>query len=110
MSIAFHKLKISDLRRETPDAVSIAFAIPDTLRDAYRFSPGQHLTLRTSEGGQELRRSYSICAGMDDNELRIAVKKLRYSLEFLSSALPAKRVAPHRKRAQTAAGQLRSSQ
>ena len=76
MSIEFHKLKVSDLRRETPDAVSIAFDIPDALRDAYRFHPGQHLTLRLKESGNELRRSYSICAGMDDNELRIAVKKV----------------------------------
>lgn len=76
MSIAFHKLKVSDLRRETPDAVSIAFDVPPPLRDAYRFSPGQHLTLRLKDGGSDLRRSYSICAGMDDNELRIAVKKV----------------------------------
>lgn len=76
MSIAFHKLKVSDLRRETPDAVSIAFDVPEALRDAYRFHPGQHLTLKINECGQELRRSYSICAGMDDGELRIAVKKV----------------------------------
>lgn len=76
MSIAFHKLKVSDLRRETPDAVSIAFDIPEALRDSYRFHPGQHLTLRLKDDGGELRRSYSICAGMDDGELRIAVKKV----------------------------------
>ncbi len=76
MSIAFHKLKVADLRRETPDAVSIAFDIPEALRDAYRFSPGQHLTLKLNDSGTELRRSYSICAGMDDGELRIAVKKV----------------------------------
>lgn len=76
MSIAFHKLKVSDLRRETPDAVSIAFDVPESLREAYRFHPGQHLTLKISERGKELRRSYSICAGMDDGELRIAVKKV----------------------------------
>jgi len=76
MAIEFHKLKVSDLRRETPDAVSIAFDIPAPLRDAYRFHPGQHLTLKINESGKELRRSYSICAGMDDKELRIAVKKV----------------------------------
>lgn len=76
MSIAFHKLKVADLRRETPEAVSVAFAVPEALREAYRFHPGQHLTLRTKQNGEELRRSYSICAGMDDNELRIAVKKV----------------------------------
>lgn len=76
MSIAFHKLRVSDLRRETPDAVSIAFHVPESLRDAYGFHPGQHLTIKFDDSGKELRRSYSICAGMDDDELRIAVKKV----------------------------------
>jgi ring-1,2-phenylacetyl-CoA epoxidase subunit PaaE len=72
----FHRLAINDLRRETPDAVSLAFAIPGELRDDYRFSPGQYLTLRTMIDGEEVRRSYSICAGPDDGELRIAVKRI----------------------------------
>lgn len=72
----FHRLAVNDLRRETPDAVSLAFAIPDELSDDYRFSPGQYLTLRTMIDGEEVRRSYSICAGPDDGELRIAVKRI----------------------------------
>ena len=42
----------------------------------YRFAPGQYLTLRTTMDGEEMRRSYSICSGPDDGELRIAVKKI----------------------------------
>ena len=76
MSIAFHKLKVTDVRRETPDAVSIAFEVPPPLAGAYRFQPGQHLTLRTIHAGEEVRRSYSICAGVDDGELRVAVKRV----------------------------------
>jgi ring-1,2-phenylacetyl-CoA epoxidase subunit PaaE len=76
MAIAFHALKIADIRRETPEAVSIAFAVPDELRQAYAYRPGQHLTLRTALDGGEVRRSYSICSGLDDGELRIAVKKV----------------------------------
>jgi ring-1,2-phenylacetyl-CoA epoxidase subunit PaaE len=76
MAIAFHALKIADIRRETPEAVSIAFAVPDELRDAYVYRPGQHLTLRTVRDGIEVRRSYSICSGLDDGDLRIAVKKV----------------------------------
>lgn len=76
MSIAFHKLKVSNLRRETPESVSIAFDVPQALRESYQFHPGQHLTLKLNGDGKELRRSYSICAGMDDGELRIAVKKV----------------------------------
>jgi ring-1,2-phenylacetyl-CoA epoxidase subunit PaaE len=76
MAVAFHTLKVADVRRETPDAVSIAFAVPPELADEYRFHPGQHLTLRRECDGQDIRRSYSICTGLDDRELRVAVKRV----------------------------------
>ncbi len=72
----FHRLAVNDLRREAADAVSLTFAIPRELADDYRFAPGQYLTLRTMMDGEEVRRSYSICSGPDDGELRIAVKKV----------------------------------
>src|SRR5579864_6677168 len=72
----FHRLAINDLRRETADAVSLTFAIPKELEGDYHFVPGQYLTLRTTMDGEEVRRSYSICSGPDDGELRIAVKKI----------------------------------
>ncbi|HKG82174.1 MAG TPA: 1,2-phenylacetyl-CoA epoxidase subunit PaaE [Beijerinckiaceae bacterium] len=76
MTPHFHPLTITEIRPETPDAVSIAFAVPDALAEAYRFTPGQYLTLKTEHEGEELRRSYSICSGLDDGELRVAVKKI----------------------------------
>ncbi len=72
----FHRLTVDDLRRESADAVSMTFAIPNELADDYRFAPGQYLTLRTTLDGEEVRRSYSICSGPDDGELRIAVKRI----------------------------------
>jgi ring-1,2-phenylacetyl-CoA epoxidase subunit PaaE len=72
----FHRLTVDDLRRESVDAVSMTFAIPKDLADDYRFAPGQYLTLRTTLDGEEVRRSYSICSGPDDGELRIAVKRV----------------------------------
>ncbi|WP_024512167.1 1,2-phenylacetyl-CoA epoxidase subunit PaaE [Bradyrhizobium sp. ARR65] len=72
----FHRLAVDDLRRETADAISLTFAIPKELADDYCFTPGQYLTLRTTLDGEEVRRSYSICSGPDDGELRIAVKKI----------------------------------
>ena len=72
----FHRLAVSDLRREASDAVSMTFAIPRELAGDYAFSPGQYLTLRTTLDGEEVRRSYSICSGPDDGEIRIAVKKV----------------------------------
>jgi ring-1,2-phenylacetyl-CoA epoxidase subunit PaaE len=72
----FHRLAVNDLRRESADAISLTFAIPKELADDYSFTPGQYLTLRTMMDGEEVRRSYSICSGPDDRELRIAVKKV----------------------------------
>jgi ring-1,2-phenylacetyl-CoA epoxidase subunit PaaE len=72
----FHRLAINDLRREAADAVSVTFEIPSELAADYAFTPGQYLTLRTMLDGEEVRRSYSICSGPDDGELRIGVKKV----------------------------------
>lgn len=72
----FHRLTVRDVVRQTPHAVSIAFDVPPELRDAYAFEPGQYLTLRATIDGEDLRRSYSICAGPDDGELRVAVKQV----------------------------------
>jgi ring-1,2-phenylacetyl-CoA epoxidase subunit PaaE len=70
----FHTLRIADIRRETDESVSVAFTVPDALRDRFAWVPGQYLTLRTVLDGQEVRRAYSICSGLDDDELRVAVK------------------------------------
>ena len=76
----FNHLTIRDIRRETADAISIAFDVPPALREAYRFREGQFLTLRHTLAGEELRRSYSICSGVPDyaqhGELRIGIKRL----------------------------------
>src|SRR4030088_1679143 len=72
----FHRLTVNDLRRESPDAVSLSFAIPRELAGDYGFAPGQYLTLRTTMDGREVRRSYSICSGPAHRALRTAVKKV----------------------------------
>jgi len=72
----FHRLAVENLRRETSDAISMTFAIPRSLAADFSYVPGQYLTLRTSMDGEEVRRSYSICSSPDDNEIRIAVKKV----------------------------------
>jgi len=72
----FHPLRIKDVVRETKDAVSISFDVSDELKDAYRFTQGQHLTLKEKLEGEEVRRSYSICSAVGEPELRIAVKKI----------------------------------
>lgn len=72
----FYQLKVKEVRPETADCVSVAFEIPQELQESYRFAPGQYLTFRSNMNGGEIRRSYSICAGPSDNELRVAIKKV----------------------------------
>ena len=72
----FHRLRVREIVRETPDAVSVAFAVPKELAPAFQFDPGQHLTLRTHLDGDEVRRAYSLCSGVTCGELRIAVKRV----------------------------------
>ena len=85
----FHSLRVADLCRETSDAVSLAFEVPDALRERFTFTPGQYLTLRATLYGLDTRRCYSICSGLDDGELRIAAKRVaggRFST-FLATEL-----------------------
>jgi ring-1,2-phenylacetyl-CoA epoxidase subunit PaaE len=58
----FHELTVAAVEHLTDDSVAVTFDVPDDLRDAFDFKAGQSLTLRRTIGGQEHRRSYSICA------------------------------------------------
>lgn len=72
----FHTLRVKEVRRETADCVSLALEVPESLAGQFRFTQGQYLNVRRDLGGSEVRRSYSICSGLDDGELRIAVKEV----------------------------------
>lgn len=76
MSIDFHKLRVAEVRRETPDAVSVRFELPDALRETFKFKAGQHLTFRRDVNGEELRRNYSVCVSPAEGVLKIGVKKI----------------------------------
>lgn len=76
MSPRYHRLRIAQVRRETSDAISVRFELPADLRSAFAFTHGQHLGLRSTLDGIELRRSYSICASAQSGELRIAIKRV----------------------------------
>jgi ring-1,2-phenylacetyl-CoA epoxidase subunit PaaE len=80
MSIHFHPLKIKEIRRETPECVSIAFDVPEELKESFRFTQGQSLTMRTHINSEEIRRTYSICSSPAENEWRVAIKKVEGGL------------------------------
>ena len=69
----FHRLRVARVDELTEDSVAITFDVPDHLRDDYAFVHGQHLTIR---GGDDVRRSYSLCTPPSSGVLRIGVKRL----------------------------------
>jgi ring-1,2-phenylacetyl-CoA epoxidase subunit PaaE len=73
----FHLLKIKDIKRETPGAVSIAFDIPPLLADLYTFTAGQYINIKTIFEGEEIRKAYSICSAPGSGELRVAIKAVK---------------------------------
>jgi len=76
MSVNFHSLEVAELVEETAEAKSIRFHVPEALREAFRFKPGQHLTLRAEIGGEEVRRNYSLCVAPEEGELKVTVKRI----------------------------------
>ena len=76
----FYPLLVRELRRETADTVSVAFEVPAEWRDLFRFTQGQYLTLRATIAGEDARRSYSICSGVQEGDLRVAIKKVEGGL------------------------------
>jgi ring-1,2-phenylacetyl-CoA epoxidase subunit PaaE len=72
----FHRLTIAEVRREAVDAVSLRFEVPAALATEYAFTQGQHVALRAQLDGEEVRRSYSICAAPGEGELRVAIRQV----------------------------------
>ncbi len=72
----FHPLKVTEVRRDTRDAVVVTLAPRDEDRALFDFTQGQYLTFRRAFDGEELRRSYSICAGKHEGVLRVGIKRV----------------------------------
>ncbi|MCX4639365.1 2Fe-2S iron-sulfur cluster binding domain-containing protein [Streptomyces sp. RPA4-5] len=71
----FHPLQVREIERLTDDAVAVTFAVPPELRTTFRHTPGQHIALRRSVDGQEIRRTYSICTpATDEPVLRVGIR------------------------------------
>jgi len=76
MSVHFHKLVVREIVPETAEANSIRFEIPPALRDAFAFKAGQHLTLRATIEGEEVRRNYSLCTAPAESDWMVTVKRI----------------------------------
>jgi ring-1,2-phenylacetyl-CoA epoxidase subunit PaaE len=76
----FHSIKILDIYKETKDCSVISFDIPEELKQEFVYMQGQHLTLKATIDGEEIRRSYSLCSSPVENKWQVAVKKISNGL------------------------------
>ena len=88
---SFLKLIIKEVKRETANAVSILFNVPEELKSDYIFTAGQYVNIQLTLDGEKIRRAYSICSSPESGELRIAVKAVKNGLfsQFANSKLKA---------------------
>lgn len=72
----FFPLEIKEVIRETPQAVSLSFNIPENLKEEFKFDAGQYITIKTKLGDEELRRAYSLCSAPNSGEFKVTVKEV----------------------------------
>ena len=72
----FNELTVTDVHRETDDSVCVTLAVPDALREHYRFVPGQYLPLEAEIDGVAVRRTYSICSPNSCQDLRVGIRQV----------------------------------
>ncbi|MFT5823896.1 MAG: ring-1,2-phenylacetyl-CoA epoxidase subunit PaaE [Crocinitomix sp.] len=91
MSNTFFTLNVKNVTKVTADTVTISFDLTDDQKTNFNFISGQYLTLRTTIGGEDVRRSYSICTAPYENELAVAVKEIENGLfsSFANNTLKA---------------------
>ncbi|OKH99970.1 phenylacetic acid degradation protein [Streptomyces sp. CB02923] len=83
----FHPLRVAEIERLTDDAVAVTFQVPPALHKTFRHVPGQHIALRRTVDGREIRRTYSICApASDEPTLRVGIRLVEDG-EFSTYAL-----------------------
>lgn len=70
----FYTVNIKEIIKETNDAVSIVFDIPDNLKEEFTFIAGQYITLQANINGQSIRRAYSLCSSPKSGVIKVAIK------------------------------------
>jgi len=80
MSQHFHRLQVKEIKKETPEAITIKWVVPEDLKDHFTYLAGQYLTLKLTIKNKEVRRSYSMSSSPLENELCITVKRVKKGL------------------------------
>lgn len=73
----YYKLRLEKIIKETAEASTLCFTIPKELKKTFQFVPGQYVNLQITLDGEQIRRSYSICSGPDDETLNVTVKTIK---------------------------------
>ncbi|MEN8649694.1 2Fe-2S iron-sulfur cluster-binding protein [Streptomyces sp. 21So2-11] len=100
----FHPLRVREVERLTDDSVAVTLTVPPEFREAFRHTPGQHIALRRIVAGEEIRRTYSICAPATEEPaepvLRVGIRLVdggefsTYALKELSVGDTVEAMAP----------------
>lgn len=72
----FYPLTVTDVQKDTRDAVVVTLRPAKSDRESFRYVQGQYLTLRRDFDGTDVRRCYSICTGIDEDHLKVGIKKV----------------------------------
>jgi len=73
----FVRLRVKAVVRETADASSLVFDVPAAQAGAFRYRPGQFLTLRQVVGGEALLRNYSLASAPGvDADPKVTIKRV----------------------------------
>ena len=73
----FHEISVAEVVRETADASSFIFDIPDTLRDLFAYKPGQFLTFEIPWNDFAIKRCYSLSSSAGwDQKPKVTVKRV----------------------------------
>ncbi|MDJ0954725.1 MAG: phenylacetate-CoA oxygenase/reductase subunit PaaK [Acidimicrobiia bacterium] len=75
-SVEYHPLRVAGIETLTAESVAITFDVPTRLAETFRFLPGQHVALKAVIDGQDVRRTYSVCADPADDLLRVGVRRI----------------------------------
>jgi len=100
MTTEFYTLPIAEVTALTREAVAIRFKVPEQLKATFQFIQGQHLTLAADIEGEEVRRSYSICGDVNNQELQIGIKRVvdgtfsNYAIDNLKVGMTMEVMAP----------------
>ncbi|MCF8569176.1 fatty acid desaturase [Gordonia sp. HY002] len=86
-----HTIPVAEVRHLTADSIELTLDVPADLRDQFAFRPGQHITIRHTVGGEQIRRNYSLCTPAASGDIAIAVRRVpggvfsNYAVESLSA-------------------------